>query len=361
MVSLTSTPAFLPLSQRILKWIATIFLVIFVVVGGYIVLPILPALLVVVFMSGDSGNGFLVLLSMSLFVSPIIFLFVLKALFRNQKYLLVILLSLLAFGAIGFYFRDYLLARFEITASKVGISVPDEAPPGILNLPSTAIPKDYSLRKKGYVSGNNYYKDYYAHAKMGGDSDSIQFAYHANDCNTLLSTGEVQSATCKVGTCIVAKEIRDYGGDTRYAYFSYQIDDHGACAEVIFSTEEDKALTTEQRQSVVDSLVRISGERTNISFSEKTFVTLEKIRDALEHSKEIAPVGLYKKPLLDISPSNQGDCTSTPIIDISPDQQTFVIHQRHCPNYGMSYCIENGQTQISTIPTELVEKTYHCQ
>lgn len=357
--------------QKILKWTALSLVAVIVLIGSYLALPILPGLPAFVIMGGPLGFLFFSALA-SL---PILFFLGIATLLRKQKYWIVIILCLLVLGASGFYMGDFLQDRLEISASKFGIAVQDETPPGILNLPDAAIPKEYSLGRKGSIEKSRstpagyYLKEYYAHPRTGGVKDIIRLSYDDGECTSFSFSSNTREVTCKAGVCVVTEVImpisRMEGGKWRTlnAYqFHYQINDNGSCAEVSFYVDDDTMLSSEQRQAVVDSLVRVPGERTQRSFEEKATPIIMRFKHILETQKKDIKLGLYEKVQINAPLSlTEGTCKSTLAVDVSPDEKNYVIHRPLCPNNGMSYCLENGQTEIITTPTELIQKTYHCQ
>lgn len=344
--------------QQIMRWAALTVLAVLSLLCGYLAFPILPALPVLLIMSGDSGNLFMPLLFIALASLPIwLFIWLLK-LFKKGKYTLIIILCLLLLSGIGFYFKDYTQKRVETSISKVGIHIQDQTPPGILNLPDTAIPKPYFLGEKGHLvkydfsSIEHYLKEYYANTS--GDNDIIRFSYEEEECTDFYfaQSENMEVATCKAGPCILNKS---------YPLPEFQINDNGACASVAFTALRDDSLTREEVQAVVDSLVRVPGERPQRSFEEITKSTMQSFRSVLEGREKRSDIYSMGNEMNTPLTLSEGDCTSILSIDIAPDKHSYVIHRPVCPDTQMSYCIENGQTKIMKVPTKTIQKTHRCQ
>lgn len=362
---------------KFIKWAAILTTIIFAVLYAIVSAFLVPSMGIAFLMSMGAPGASLflgilwLLLILVLCVLPV---FVLILLFYKKKYFGIILFNLVIVVLIGVFGGDYVKRPLEVMAGKAGLSLPNSAPAGILTLSDEAIPKGYFVGENGKVIDSfgkrTFSSALYSELPPKGII-RLMYPLHRSACNEFASM-EYEEATCKIGKCVthISSSARS-DGKTNFQSkdVSFVIDDNGSCVQVSFSVSNEKeALTQEQMMNVVDSLERVPGQfvpdtedqglPTDKSALFKTQIMNTKL--SLESSRE--KNGLYKDIKFGASATlRDGDCISTLHLDVAPDGSQYILHRPTCPDTKQSYCIENGQSEISTVSTSLIQKTYHCK
>lgn len=236
---------------------------------------------VLIVMSGDSGS-LMPLITLIAFVGVVGFIIIKYArqfISKHRIFLYLFLDGILIFFLITFS-GNYL----ERVGDRLGITIiPDDIPPGILNVPKNSIPKGYHSTGHGYVYKGDYpnSKPWYS-KKYTASSGSNQISYSYNlvpsRCQEF-DNKEYQPGTCKVGECVFKKEERRYDQETirvksdgsvktevthpnklQFKYTRFAFDDHGYCVKLNFDEYDDTALLTDEEiMKVVDALERVPG------------------------------------------------------------------------------------------------------
>lgn len=347
--------------------------------------PIMPFLILIplfIAFSGDAGpSGALLALGIILAIGGVLFA-IFYYLVSRKKYIIGLLLLDLIFISINLFFPESKV-RLEQTAYQMGFHLTDNTPDGILNIDPESIPSGYIAASRGEISAYSYYKRYNSDSFLSlipergmRGSINLDYSLHPRLCSEFHSPG-YERATCKLGDCVVSTSIdrpatthlvQHFDGSvtekTDKPKFSsrttrFSLNDNGYCVDVAFEERDEKRLLSEEEMMrVVDSLKRTSGDR-SVSPDEYATSSLKFLSHFLEehkkkHEKTHGTSRVY--PGIKI-----GDCQSDISVDVSPSDDTYVIHQPICPTKEMSYCLEKDQPDIVQVPTAVVEQTYHCR
>lgn len=373
-----------PNKRNFAKWVAIFMTGLFVLLC-LILLGFQGPSFFIAFLMGAGAPGaslffglLILLVALSLIGSPFV---ILVLLFSKEKYSAIIMLTVALMILLGIFGGKYVWRPLELTASQVGIPLPDNAPSGILTLSEDFIPKNYYLGEKGETKehlGTQYYvKGYYMKSQF---LNIIRLMYNFSEpCFEFNKKEKYDEAICKWGECLKYTQ-NGYVGGSRSKDVTYAIDDHGSCVRVYFMAPNEKdALSEEQMIKVVDSLKRVPGQyvfrepeqkkvssvqstnETTELFKEQVKTRIKIVRSAMEAFKN--QKGSYTDYEINLPEINlkESECVSTLHLDIAPDGSKYILYQPICPDVQQSYCTENGQAEIIIASTSLIQKTYHCR